>query len=423
MKGLFEQKVLYFSLGIFLLCYFRKKNRLPLSIYFYAALIPYNALIRNAFPLLDHILEILILLEAVKTVLKKRFVIAVDWYFLLYFGSMVLSIYLLLFRNGGVRDLIYNSEIRFMLGMLIISILIRNNLKEREEYIQVLRIFSVNAFILAAAGLINSWAQGYGWWQYRTNFILGINHYAIYLLIGIIIHIYLFWMDYKSKRHKILFLSKELIYTGVTGLACITTKSAAILMIAVFILLTLFVYRLRYFKLLKCSWYILFFCALISMGMSIFGNYNELLFFRQVLGLFGRGDTDLSRLQIWGEAWRSFQSYPIAGIGPDQFRAYVNGYNFISHNDFLKVLAETGAIGIFTFSLYLCDIWKRCFKFERHRDVLFLSSIFAAMLIFMLTHNYTIYAVFWIITFTIRNMYRLEMDRKYKGENRYGETA
>lgn len=70
----------------------------------------------------------------------------------------------------------------------------------------------------------------------------------------------------------------------------------------------------------------------------------------------GLDETTLERVQIYATAWNMFAGSPVMGIGYGNFRARFNSFTgdaptdlWDAHSLYLKVLAETGAIGVFCF--------------------------------------------------------------------------
>jgi len=64
-----------------------------------------------------------------------------------------------------------------------------------------------------------------------------------------------------------------------------------------------------------------------------------------------------SRLQIWQAGWRMFVQHPVVGVGPGNFHNLVQSYEprlaepFAAHNNYVGMLAETGAPGLGLYSL------------------------------------------------------------------------
>ena len=123
-----------------------------------------------------------------------------------------------------------------------------------------------------------------------------------------------------------------------------------------------------------------------------------------------------------------FKEHPINGIGLGQFKTKYKGYvnetiasysdevkiaaygepetnlapkELMTHNDFLKVIAEGGLIGIFSMLVVFWHIVKKLrFLFQFNRDNAYLSiSLTASILIYSSFHNNITNFMFWFILF------------------------
>ena len=118
-----------------------------------------------------------------------------------------------------------------------------------------------------------------------------------------------------------------------------------------------------------------------------------------------------SRLYYWNVALKEFEGNPLTGVGPGQFQVrffdYAPPYNFAvgtqtTHNTYLNVLAELGAIGFVLFMAYMlstCASLSRCLRLpgqERGFGVALTASfLVAAVSASFLTEQY--YAPLWVL--------------------------
>jgi len=86
-------------------------------------------------------------------------------------------------------------------------------------------------------------------------------------------------------------------------------------------------------------------------------------------------DSEEGRLILWGLAWKLFVAYPILGVGPGNFgpnaAEFFTGrlgggfddpamlYFWELHNDFVKILAEQGLVGVFAMGAMLVGFNNR----------------------------------------------------------------
>lgn len=132
-----------------------------------------------------------------------------------------------------------------------------------------------------------------------------------------------------------------------------------------------------------------------------------------------QGDTSaMSRLNIWETAFDIFKSNPIIGVGLGNFTAlfkdFVSNdlliYNPYTHNLFLKILTELGAIGEIVFLIFCyiniqkninrirnCDLLSQaflfgilCFLFQGFTVEYFSSNYFWCVFIFSFSYNFCI---------------------------------
>jgi O-antigen ligase len=92
-----------------------------------------------------------------------------------------------------------------------------------------------------------------------------------------------------------------------------------------------------------------------------------------------------SRLSLWEEAMQVFQADPIFGTGFNTYAygSHVGGYGD-THNVFVKVLVETGLVGLLLFLAIFFKLFKVGFRLYRTATDSFFKSIglgFSALMI------------------------------------------
>jgi O-antigen ligase len=99
-------------------------------------------------------------------------------------------------------------------------------------------------------------------------------------------------------------------------------------------------------------------------------------------------DGGSGRFELWGRAWLYFVDSPLFGLGPFNFLPY-NKYQYGDslqvHNTFLEVLSETGAIGFFSFTLFLALTIFQLFQHQVHQKKPYLFLAFFGFLLQMLS--------------------------------------
>jgi len=71
-----------------------------------------------------------------------------------------------------------------------------------------------------------------------------------------------------------------------------------------------------------------------------------------------RNNSMIWRLGLWVKALALYPRHPVFGTGPDTFADYVNFLGLGAHNTWLKLLIETGAIGLVTYVILMVAVVK-----------------------------------------------------------------
>lgn len=108
-------------------------------------------------------------------------------------------------------------------------------------------------------------------------------------------------------------------------------------------------------------------------------------------GLQGGEDISSGRTELYVEAWKAFQDYPIFGIGLGQFGSYAGVEHYV-HNTYLQVLCEQGVFGItfFVFGIFLSiKNTVRLLKTEKMINNLLLLKVSLGIQIFYILYCIT----------------------------------
>jgi putative inorganic carbon (HCO3(-)) transporter len=124
----------------------------------------------------------------------------------------------------------------------------------------------------------------------------------------------------------------------------IQNRGAAVGMVAVLVVLWL-TSRRR-------GWILLMAAPVVVIGGVLFRISP---FWQRFADIWERGPAATSayiRLPIWRAAWQMLLDHPVFGVGPGNFSNLVQQYrpslpeNFVAHNNFLQVAAESGTLGL-----------------------------------------------------------------------------
>lgn len=386
--------------SFFIIYFYIKKVKIPILVYMYIAMIPYNYVIALELNIIDKVLEIGIAFSLIKILYEKRGRIKVMPSLIVYFASIFLSVLYAAIRKNDINVLLRSQELRFFFGILMVVIILINIIDSQKKLIHLLVIFQFNTLFLSIGGYIDAYMRGSILdFSHRFRFTLDINFYAIYLLVGILVYITSCNFKYRNSGKLTNKSMLQFAYILFCGSALLRTRSSSIYVCIVFlaVLGICYLYN-RYNK--RMVKYITNMLILSILGISIFlsmNKYEDLIIIPKLTQMMGR-DWDTTRYVIWNSAYEVFLKNPIFGLEPGSFRyAYKIDVNFITHNDYLKILAETGLLGMFAFCIYLSSIFKKIFKISDNTTKYYCISLIMVMLIFMLMHNYITYAVFWVV--------------------------
>lgn len=110
-----------------------------------------------------------------------------------------------------------------------------------------------------------------------------------------------------------------------------------------------------------------------------------------------KGYYDTSRMDIWKDAINQWMEHWLIGIGADNFRDQITGYNYITHNDYLAFLVNYGILGFSAFTLYSIGIFRKLFSLKHMTLLTLCLGLAGGMHIFMLTHNFVNWILFWVV--------------------------
>ncbi len=137
----------------------------------------------------------------------------------------------------------------------------------------------------------------------------------------------------------------------------------------------------------------------------------------RVLNIFKLGgDTGWERLQLWKGTWSMIKEHPVLGFGINTFSDYFPYYKPVeyfdsrySHNSYLQMWAEIGALGLLSFLLIVFKIFKVTFsglsaKLKEPSQGIFVLGLGASYIAFLIqsgldTNLYSLVlcTLFWVI--------------------------
>lgn len=362
-------------------------DSLAYSAVLFLMVFPYRRILIDYISFTDNAIDIYLFVEFIYYVIYKNVIISK--YHSIFIGGFIVSTVMYSIFSNRLSFIITAVDTRFMIGMLLFVTLILSTANNKKSYKTFIRIFSYNALILSVIDLIyKSITNSYG----ISAYLLGANFLAVYVYIG-----FIFWL-YDRNKNK-LFAVIRFFSIGIIFFEIITLHSSSIY-ICLFIVLSIIYVMPQLLRINKSSLKIILiyvFLASVMMFIIVFSGGAEdnglIVAFMKL-----RNHEDYYRIQIWNEAFDIFLENPLFGIGANNFRDTITGQNFPAHNDYMRLLAETGMCGFICFSIFSIKMLFLAINIKNVRDRLFIFSICLSLYVFILFHGYINYLPFYAIT-------------------------
>jgi len=270
-------------------------------------------------------------------------------------------------------------EITELLSFVVLFILVVNVLRSERDIKRMVKVLVLSSLLPLSVGLI----------QIFTNFSLSAftfepsfrvnatlthpNAYAFYLVVITVLSASLLLQERSQAKRLFLY---SLIALLLFSLIFTYTRGA-------WIGLVMAIFAMGVFKKRR----LLIFAPLVLYGVIlIFPLVSER--FESILNpdLF-RYDSLAWRLRLWGASIPHFLSHPVfgAGLGTFQFIAFqVDNWFAAAHNDYLRLLVETGLVGLSGYVILMLSLVKTSIKAHKiAKDPLqeYIASGFLCLLI------------------------------------------
>lgn len=365
------------------------KEKVNYSIFLYVAAFPYRGVIGLYAPELDLVIDVFLFAGFFVYVIWKK--IALQPAFILFITGFITATILYAISIKDIGFIVRTPDTRFMLGMLMLSIFIFNSINGESEYYGLIKIFYYNAAFISILDILcrpflNNY---YGISEYMQ---MGRNHMAVYLFCG------LFWGIYIDRVKRGVF-SRNKIFSGIILFDILLLRSSSVyimMLISFFIIVILSKFKLLNSKVLwcVCGSLVLAVSFLLYLTLSENGESNQI-----VQGFLRLKNTnDIFRLMIWKDALERFRDNMLFGIGSNNFRDRITNRNFPVHNDYFRLLAETGLVGFVCFVIFSYNVFQTSIKVKNQRDRTYLFAGCMAFYVFILFHGYINYLPFYIVT-------------------------
>lgn len=361
-----------------------KKKQLPYIVIAYLIAAPYRGVMAKYTPYTDLLIDLLLLVYFLFYMcFRKKIRICTNhlvWIFFFISAALLYSI-----NNIGIGSFVRIQEVKFHLGITLLMIVITSTIQDKTGIQQIIDIFKVNSILIAVLDI-------FSYILFRqlvfSEFLSNRNFISIYELLGLIDMLY----AYNKTRRKGL-----VVYMGIVALDLFMMKSSSVFL---GILVTTVICFFKKMKLTSNRIYRIITAAMIMAVIStIFmvatPKAFENKYVRWVQNF--RSSEDYTRTLIWEEAIELAKDNLLYGIGPDNFRDTKTSYKFPTHNDYLKVLTETGLLGMTGFLVFIFLSIRDIMKIHDKDMKQYSFSAILSLLIFILFHGYINYVVFWSV--------------------------
>lgn len=266
-------------------------------------------------------------------------------------NTYYLFIFISLLSSALTDDLFSSLSMLLKITCLLAFFLMSYNLIDSKEKItESLKYFTYSSIIPIIYGIYQLYS-GTGlhvssFWGYSGTHILSFfshpNQFAFYLAINVFALIILIQNTTKNKLKLYLHLGIILVLIVFTF-----SRSVWVLLLACIIISSFFYKKLRFPVIIASILFTLFLSSAIVGGLTEF-IYKEK---EQVTSVDFRLDMATQLLN------NAFPERPILGFGPGTSLSVVNKYTSFSylppHNDYIRILIETGSLGLISFLLFL----------------------------------------------------------------------
>lgn len=352
-----------------------KEDKVSYPLYIYFALFPFVSEVKT--PNMDIILKIVFILGFLGLLFSRQRKFKFNKYEIGYFVVVILPILLNYNRIEYAKASIAIVNLGFI---FMVSFYAFNDINTGDKLKQILNLFVINSVFLSACIIFEYFFLGI---TRPEASMMNPNYLAFYLIISFMCGIYI---RNVKKVYSVLYLCLCIFAIYLTG------SHSIFLALLIVLFFRLVVYRSN--KFMKRLFIILIILAAIFyIFIVIFiGDTNYGL-----LRYFVKSD-DLIRIYIWKNAWETFKENLFFGVGWGCY-SYVNGFTYgdkewVTHNDFLRIMVEVGAFGLLVMGMYLNKLIKNLVSYTNHK-VFFLGSLFVILFSMSLAHNNMNSILFW----------------------------
>lgn len=300
--------------------------------------------------------------------------------YMMLFGLLIITngLYNALFNNSDNFSSLYTQGFLNYAFILITCIYLLNSIKFRKDFENILRNTRFNIIFLFLLSVYDVTILGLN----RAGEVVNPNYLSQMTIILLLFYIF-------SAEKKYSFIS--IIYYLMSIITVLLTGSNSGLMGLSIIAMSIILYIFKLKNLINFIYYA--FWALTSFYMWIIiytSNYTYGL-----LKYFVKED-DTSRIDIWRFSFNEFLQQPLMGDFYNSFLAPWQGFYFVTHNDYLRLLVELGVFGLLILFLFTRKQLLKLLMFQTF-DALFLFTLMLITMSYSLSHNNINNLMFWLV--------------------------
>lgn len=371
--------VLIFVILIFSSIYYGVvgRNGIAFSAILFLLVFPYRSLFIEYAGCTDTFIDLYLFAEFLLIATRGR--ITLSEYHVLFIGGFLLSTALFSISEGGLSFLVTVPDTRFLIGMFIFITILISTTNNRESLVRVIKLYAMNSIALVLIDFI-------AFVMFRNPYfgveLLGKNSYALYQFLGLLFIFYLLRNRIWQRRSAMLFLLLE-----VADMLLVKSSSVIIcFVLSLFVFYVLPLVAMGGKKSIRAFYTVVVIVATVVLVFIVQGRAEG----SQLIAAFMkvRNHEDYFRLAIWQEAFKTFLQNPLYGIGAENFEINIAGVTFVTHNDYLRLLAETGIIGFCSFAIFSLHTAKIATSIRDNTDRKLICALILSMFVFILFHGY-----------------------------------
>lgn len=297
-------------------------------------------------------------------------------FILIFLSLVIINGFINIFKNGQLTPL-YVQGLFNILYITFLVIFIFISIKNENDIKIITSSTKISFYMLIIFGFYDRFVNGW----IRIGDDINPNYYAQMLVLLFVF--YMYSVEKKYSISNLFFCIITVILVNLSDSSSAKISLTLLCVISLFIVLKFKKWTLNLFGYSYILLILYFIYKTINMSIEN-GILNSFI------------KEDLSRVYIWSYAWSYIKENLLLGAEYNTFRSPWSNMYFVTHNDYLRIAAELGAISILIFVIYiLLQIYK--ISSLKANNLFFLSSsLFFITITYSITHNNINNLMFWV---------------------------